>query len=304
MNKIVNTSNITGLEDASYLLSRYEITEKDISNIKKYGKIIVKRLDEYVVHFYEWMKNQPEYTEFFSNDKMLISVQNRQIEYWQEFFAGEINNDYFEQRRLVGETHARINLSLDSYLAGANKSMTILMEDLYDNSLSAKAYAEAVASASKLVNLDSSIIVSTFAELTNRTIAEQSETLMKMSTPVAAIWQGILLLPVVGIIDSKRAQDIMNAMLIKIAETQSKVIILDISGVGMVDTAVANHLIKITKATKLMGCECTISGLSPAIAQTIVELGIDVDSIATTANLKDALESAFSSTGITIKASP
>ena len=67
------------------------------------------------------------------------------------------------------------------------------------------------------------------------------------------------------------ARNIMTSMLEKIGETRSKVIILDISGVAMVDTAVANHLIKITRATSLMGCECIVSGLSPAIARTIVE---------------------------------
>jgi rsbT co-antagonist protein RsbR len=108
------------------------------------------------------------------------------------------------------------------------------------------------------------------------------------------------MLPVVGIIDSRRAQDVMTAMLSRIAETRSTVIILDISGVAVVDTAVANHLIKITKATSLMGCECIISGVSPAIAQTIVELGIDVGNVKTTATLQDALTQAFRQTGIVL----
>ena len=110
----------------------------------------------------------------------------------------------------------------------------------------------------------------------------------------------VLLLPIVGVVDSKRSQEIMHAMLTKIAEVQAKVIILDIAGVAIVDTAVANHLIKITKATKLMGCECTISGVSPAIAQTIVELGINVGEVRTTATLRDALEAAFRDVGLSI----
>jgi rsbT co-antagonist protein RsbR len=121
---------------------------------------------------------------------------------------------------------------------------------------------------------------------------------MAMSTPVTAVWDGILMLPVVGIIDSKRALDMMHAMLNRIVQTQAKVFILDISGVAVVDTAVANHLIKITKASKLLGCVCTISGISPPIAQTIVELGINVGDMLTTATLRDALEAAFRRTGV------
>ena len=146
------------------------------------------------------------------------------------------------------------------------------------------------------------IIIQSYEQLSNETIAAQSKALMEMSTPVTQIWNGILLLPVVGIIDSKRAQDIMNATLKKISETQARSFILDISGVAVVDTAVANHLIKITKATRLMGCESTISGVSPAIAQTIVDLGIDVGKIKTTANMKAALAGAFEKLGMEIRA--
>jgi rsbT co-antagonist protein RsbR len=115
---------------------------------------------------------------------------------------------------------------------------------------------------------------------------------------VTQIWQGVLFLPIVGIVDSKRAQEIMNATLTKISQTQSRAFIMDISGVAVVDTAVANYLIKVTKATRLMGCECTISGLSPAIAQTMVELGIDVGKVKTTATMQDALVDAFQRLGL------
>ncbi|MCG8576761.1 MAG: STAS domain-containing protein [Flavobacteriales bacterium] len=111
--------------------------------------------------------------------------------------------------------------------------------------------------------------------------------------PIHVVWEGILLLPVYGVIDSKRGQDIMESMLEKIVDTQSKVIILDILGVATVDSAVANHLIKITQATKLMGADCIISGISPAIAQTLVSLGISLGDVETQATLKDALENAF-----------
>ncbi len=89
----------------------------------------------------------------------------------------------------------------------------------------------------------------------------------------------------------------MDTTLKKISDTHARIFILDISGVGVVDTAVANHLIKITKATRLMGCDSTISGVSPEIAQTIVELGIDVGAVKTTVTMKDALAGALASLG-------
>ena len=94
-------------------------------------------------------------------------------------------------------------------------------------------------------------------------------------------------------VDSYRAQQMMDAMLNKLKETGSKIIILDIQGVASVDTAVANHLIKIAKATRLMGCQCIISGISPAVAQSLVHLGIDMGAILTNSDLQEALADAF-----------
>ena len=122
-----------------------------------------------------------------------------------------------------------------------------------------------------------------------------------VATPVNIVWEGILLVPIFGRVDSKKAQDVMEAMLTKIMDTESKTIILDILGVAAMDSAVANHIIKITKATKLMGCECIVSGISPAIAQTLVHLGVDLGQIITRATLKDALSYAFKSAGIELR---
>lgn len=132
-------------------------------------------------------------------------------------------------------------------------------------------------------------------------LREQNQTIRLMSTPTIKLWEGVLVLPVVGVIDSMRAQNMMETMLNRIVETYSKVIILDIQGVAAVDTAVANHLIKITKATKLLGCECILSGISPAVAQTIINLGIDMNAIKTKSTLSDALSEALSIIHLEVK---
>ena len=90
----------------------------------------------------------------------------------------------------------------------------------------------------------------------------------------------------------------MTKTLNKIAESRAKVFVLDISGVGAIDTSVANQLLKITKATQLMGCETIVSGLSPAIAQTLVELGVNVGEVRTTATLRDSFELALRTLGL------
>jgi methyl-accepting chemotaxis protein len=120
-------------------------------------------------------------------------------------------------------------------------------------------------------------------------VQRRSLALLEMSTPVTKIWDGVLFAPIVGIVDSKRSLDIMNKALSSIADTRASTLLLDIGGVAVVDTAVANHLIKIAKAAVLMGCKTIISGISPAIAQTIAELGIDLGAIQTTSTIESAL---------------
>jgi methyl-accepting chemotaxis protein len=128
-------------------------------------------------------------------------------------------------------------------------------------------------------------------------VQRRSLALLEMSTPVTKIWDGVLFAGIVGIVDSKRAVDIMNKALSSIEDTRANTLLLDIGGVAVVDTAVANHLIKIAKAAVLMGCRTIISGISPAIAQTIAELGIDLGSIQTTSTIESALRDSIITPG-------
>lgn len=128
-------------------------------------------------------------------------------------------------------------------------------------------------------------------------VQKRSLALLEMSTPVTKIWDGVLFAPIVGIVDSKRSVDIMDKALNSIADTRASTLLLDIGGVAVVDTAVANHLIKIARAAVLMGCKTIISGISPAIAQTIAELGIDMGAIQTTSTIESALRDAITRTG-------
>ncbi len=120
------------------------------------------------------------------------------------------------------------------------------------------------------------------------TIARQQEEMLELSTPVVKLWDGILALPLIGTLDSARTQVVMESLLSAIIETNSQVAIIDITGVPTVDTLVAQHLIKTITAARLMGADCYLSGIRPAIAQTIVHLGIDLIDVQTKAKLSDA----------------
>jgi len=118
--------------------------------------------------------------------------------------------------------------------------------------------------------------------------------------PINQLWDDILFLPVIGMVDSARAQDIMDVMLEMAEKTNARFAILDIRGVAVVDSAVSNHIIKITKATKLLGCTTILTGVTPSVAQSLVNLGIDLGEITTSAQVRDALQYAFQQLGYVI----
>jgi rsbT co-antagonist protein RsbR len=132
--------------------------------------------------------------------------------------------------------------------------------------------------------------VDTYARTREEIISAQAEALLELSTPVVKIWDGVLAVPLVGTLDSARTQVVMEKLL------QALVDIIDITGVLAVDTEVAQHLLKTVVAARLMGAECTVSGIRPQIAQTIVALGIEFGDIVTKATLADALRLAMSRT--------
>lgn len=131
-------------------------------------------------------------------------------------------------------------------------------------------------------------------------IGRQQKEMFELSTPVVELWQGILGLPIIGTLDSKRSQLVMETLLKRIAETQSEVAVIDITGVPVMDTLTAQHLLKTVTATRLMGADCIISGVRPQIAQTLVHLGVNLGDVTTKASLAGALAVAFKRMGLAV----
>jgi rsbT co-antagonist protein RsbR len=137
-----------------------------------------------------------------------------------------------------------------------------------------------------------------FQKSREEVVRRQQEELLELSTPVVKLWDGIVALPLIGTLDSARTQVVMESLLQAIVQTNSRVAIIDITGVPTVDTVVAQHLLKTVTAARLMGAECIISGVRPQIAQTIVHLGINLLDITTKATLAAAFSLALQRLGV------
>lgn len=146
--------------------------------------------------------------------------------------------------------------------------------------------------------IDGIVVMATIIDISERKrleelIKRQQEDLMELSTPVINLWEGILVLPIVGTLDSERSRTMVEQLLQALSDSDSGIAIVDISGVPTVDTLVAQHLMKAIDASRLMGAECIISGIRPEIANTIVNLGLDLSKVKTKSTMSKALKDAF-----------
>jgi rsbT co-antagonist protein RsbR len=140
----------------------------------------------------------------------------------------------------------------------------------------------------------------TYSATREQIISDQATTMLELSTPVVRLWEGIIAVPIVGTLDSARTQLVMEKLLETLVATGADHAVIDITGVPTVDTEVAQHLLKTVSAARLLGAECTISGIRPQVAQTIVSLGIEFGDIATKATLADALALALRQAGLKV----
>jgi rsbT co-antagonist protein RsbR len=186
-----------------------------------------------------------------------------------------------------------------TFVLSVKKTLFVRLRDAIDADTSA--LASELWSTTELIDSLGLYTTEMFLKTREGIIRRQQEEMLELSTPVVKLWEGILALPVIGTLDSARTQIVMESLLENIVKTNSKVAIIDITGVPTVDTVVAQHLLKTVTAARLMGADCIISGVRPQIAQTIVHLGINLLDVTTKATLADAFAVALHRTGLSME---
>ena len=135
-----------------------------------------------------------------------------------------------------------------------------------------------------------------------RRLEAQQDAIHSMSTPIIQVWDDIVTMPVVGLVDSVRAADMKNSLLETVSRTSAKFAIVDLTGVDTVDTATADHLLKVMRAVGLLGARCVITGIQPSVAQIIVALGLDMQGVITLRSLREGLKYCMRTMGLRVVA--
>src|SRR2546423_3341930 len=271
--------------------------------------LLVKRHDE-IINL--WIKERLESGEF--RDELIPKKElRRQSQQIVDMLArsvkdsdnGEFESPAFDELRLFLNEISRTRAikgytpleSATYILSLRNTILPLLAEELEGDS---DTLVREMQYFTTLLDKMGLVMVENYIRSREEIIRQQREDMVELSTPVIKVWDKILTLPIIGTLDSRRAQLMMEALLQKIVETSSVIAILDITGVRTMDTLVANHLIKTVTAARLMGARCILTGVSPAIAQTMVQLGIDLTQITTRAQMADGIKLALEMIGRTV----
>ena len=290
--------------DEAELKSRrafFELSDADLARLAGLRPFAEKYTNAIVEDFYKLLLSHPETKKFFPDEATIRRVKKTQHDYFLGLFTGKCDLAYVEDRLRVGNTHERIGLSPMFYLGAYRKYMQLIIDKLFEDLKDTAKVREAFESIKKLVYFDASLAVDTYIAAKMEALERHQAAIRELSTPVIRVHNRVLLLPLIGAIDSHRAEQIMDSVLLKVAEAQARCIIIDIAGVPIVDTKVADSLVKTTAAVRLLGAEVILTGITAEVARTVVQLGVDVSTMHTLSRLSEGIELALTFVGKSIQ---
>lgn len=270
-----------------------EFRDEDVATLVSINDLAQRYADSVIDEFYKHLLAFDETRSFFRDPEVLRRVKNAQQQYFLELTHGKYDLAYAQNRLRVGAIHERVGLPIKAYLGMYNfylRAVGNRLNEAYKKE--PKKAWEAFLSLMKLTFLDMGLAIDTYINSRERTIREQRQAIQELPTPVLSFREGMLLVPIIGLIDSFRARLLTEQLLAAVRDNRAKVVLIDITGVQALDSKVANHMVQTVEAARLMGAMVIVAGVSPQIAQTMVTLGIDLGRIATVGDLQSGIERA------------
>jgi rsbT co-antagonist protein RsbR len=276
-------------------LSWFDITPADQERVRSLAPIADHVGEEIIADFYAHILRFEEAAQQFADDTQIERVKRGQKKYFQELINAELDESYAEERKRIGGIHERAGITPTLYVGSYAYYLQRLSQSILENGKEDphKLFG-LVLSMMKIAHYDMALALETYVEAREKTIEIHERQMRELPTPVLELREGLLLVPVVGALDSQRARTLTMQLLDGIRDKRSRAVVLDITGAASIDSSVANHLFQAMTAARLMGAKSILAGITPTVAQELFRIGVDTKTFTTARNLQQGIELAAS----------
>lgn len=265
----------------------------DLARIASIRDLVIEHVDEFTARFFDHLATLDEAKVLVGNRALLERARQLKREHLVAMVQSEYGKRYVEQRLELALIYSRAGLDTRVFLGAFHQLLRHIGGALLKSSVQSPLQAfEAFMSLEKVAFFDIGVIVDVLVFERERTIRQQQDAIRELSTPVLQIRDRLLLLPIIGVIDTHRARLITESLLRAIRVNRAKVVVMDVTGVATIDSRVANHLLQTVAAARLMGAGVIVTGLSAEVAQSLVGLGIELTKLNTVGDLQGGIEEA------------
>jgi rsbT co-antagonist protein RsbR len=273
----------------------------DLKRIAAIGELVRPRVEEYAATFFDHLANLEEARPLLANRALMDKAKQLKIAHLGALVSGDYGPKYVEERLELGLVYARAGLDPRVFLGAFHHLLRNIGNNVmhaferkpiegFDNFMSLK----------KVAFFDVGLIVDVLVFERERVIRQQQEAIRELSTPVLQIRDRLLLIPIIGVIDTHRARLITESLLKAIRANRARVVVMDVTGVATIDSRVANHILQTVAAARLMGAFVVVTGISSEVAQSLVALGLELSKLNTVGDLQGGLEEAETMLGLQV----
>lgn len=265
----------------------------DRTRIAAVQRDVLDHLDEHVAAFFDHLARFEEARGLTGRAELIEEARRLKREHLVAMVSGTYGREYIEQRFRLGQVYSRAALEVSIFMGAFHTLMASVGRRIMARyPKDPLAGFEHFTSLKKVAFFDIAIIVDAMMADREQTIRQQQEAIRELSTPTLQVRDQLLILPIIGVLDTQRAKQLTESLLRAIRSHRARVVVMDITGVATVDSKVANHLIQTVEAAALMGASVIVTGVSADVAQSLVTLGIDLGRITTLGDLQGGLEEA------------
>ncbi|TDR73885.1 protoglobin domain-containing protein [Paludibacterium purpuratum] len=265
----------------------------DVQHIARINALFIQNVADFSAAFFDFLRSIDEHCPLFRQPALLQEAIRMKEAHLLAMAGGDYGQRYVEERVALGLLYSQVGIDVRVFMGAFHHLQrtigSAIMAHFPDDPQGAFLCVNAL---QKIGDFDLGLIVDVLIGERERTISKQQEAIRELSTPVLQVRDRLLILPIIGVIDTLRAKQLTDGLLLAIRANRAKIVVMDVTGVAAVDSKVANHLLQTVAAARLMGARVIVTGLSSDVAQAMVALGVDLGSLTTLGDLQGGVEAA------------